>query len=321
MFDHRFKLAVIYLLVSSAVATGIAVFMQRAVASTQDEKTTGKSDKAGLPSKEQVLKAYEDACSKLASFDVEVVYKSELSYRYDRKTGDYEKGEASFEQSFRQRFDKGKTRVEYLKLGTINELFQDQLVVWNGVGKLLHRETRQGFVALYDPAHHIPFYTNLYYEQVLGYPYSRIIRERDDESVKVTKEGASVVLEASADPTKNLPFNRSTYRLYFDPTKGYVPIKIDILADLSGKRALHNRFEMELAKRSGIWVPIKGRRTNYIIKQPSQVFGKELGHEDLAVIGNRSSFNFPIDASVFDLAFPSGTKVHDTTNGTVTDIP
>ncbi len=37
-----------------------------------------------------------------------------------------------------------QTRVEFLKLGTINEHFEDGVYVWNELGKYLHRERRQG---------------------------------------------------------------------------------------------------------------------------------------------------------------------------------
>lgn len=266
-----------------------------------------------LPTSGELLASFDAACAKLVSFDISVRCKGSLNYACFPSATDFRAKNTTHEMGFRHRYSRGRSRVEYLRLKAESAVFKNCIITYDGIeGCYFDREKNIAHIAKYGPVALPQLYTNLFLEAMLGIPYPRVLKERAGKLLTVWRQGDLVVLSVAAAPTQKIMFNNSSYDFYFDLKKGFVPCQIDVFRTVHGKKILYSRIANELAlvKEPAAWVPVKSRRTSYVISEKSIFFGKEFGTEEFEVDLVVSRFNGMLEDNLFSQVLPASTLIN-----------
>jgi hypothetical protein len=278
----------------------------------------------------ETLRLYQLACDAIASFDVDVRVTGTSFFRpvtkgkgKDAKTDYVRMSDEEIEANknlvrSRQRYLKGKFRTDTLTEGKINYQPGHFVYAWNGaLLKALWPEPQGATITAYaeeaSPSHGIG-YPDLYQCMGINHPLVQLARERQPQSVSVAREGRLIVLSVLAEPGRKVSLSQSGFRLYLDPNRGLMPTRIELTYTRYRQAKLIRRYENQLEEiQPGLWVPIHCEISSY---QPEVELDGPLALTFVDVDRASSRFNMPVDESIFDPGFPTGTRVNDRLNKT-----
>jgi hypothetical protein len=269
-----------------------------------------------------IIKAYESACKAIETYDVQlrVVTRHILTGKgaavHEIPENDPRRTKTQIGES-RQFYKRGSFRVELLENRSHKFPAHSELLVWNGevekeLSNIRHFGEITGWSLSRNPEYGLAYH-ELFSSYSPGYSYVAMIRDRPPGSVSAIRESKYIVLAIPSAPETNTLAAWRSARLTLDPTKGFMPAKIEIFVHKKDEdAALYDRLENTLAEvLPGIWAPIRSSRTNFALERKSKFFGKPFTIQEISIAPERMAFNKSIDNSIFALDFPVGTLVQD----------
>lgn len=183
-----------------------------------------------------------------------------------------------------------------------------EVVVFDGeLRQSLHKSSLKGSVRSMSPDKK-PLgstnmnYQSLYRDLLLGGKIIDLLRQRTNVSMQAEPKGISLHTDPQSLPM--YPEYGFTFFLSYD--NGMMPYRIEVFRGSLDHPDFVTTVDDFMKVDDGIWVPIAATRQVYAPKNHQL-----LRTVTLKVDPERSSWNKPLDASLFALDFPQGTKVLD----------
>lgn len=281
------------------------------------------------------IAAYEAACSAIESFDLTITTSSAVLLKKPvgpaKARDEHEKakdsprvewtavdpGERGWNMVLvsRQYYAGGKFRNDLVKQNEKDVPDKADTQVWDGaVDRRLNFAQRTGRVA--GASFNMPAFFGIAYLHLFrhfdgDYTYAKFIRDRMS-SARVESEGGLIILSARSTPDNLFRGNPFGVRLFLDPSRGFMPARIDLTHGYGDDPVPQSRYTNELAEVApGLWAPVRSRVSVFVREKWSKHYGQEMGFMEVEVDRPRARFNVDLDASAFELKFPAGVMVHD----------
>jgi len=274
----------------------------------------------------EVLAAYETTCEAIPSFDVYV----KESHQTLLAPKDMEKPPAEWEWVApgpkeqaptnlgltRQCYSRGRYRMDSLEQRGEKIPEGALTTVWDG-GREQFLNSSQSKGRIANTARTFPSpngicYLNLFRLFDGDQTYAKFIRLRMPDLVTVERRDGRVILTAAPASEKLIRANIFGVRLHLAPEKGFMPVRIDILAPGKQGPRLDSSYYNELEEvERGQWMPTSCRMAIHIVDEGSKLIGREKSYYSVTVDKARSRFNMNLEDSLFTLTFPPGTEVND----------
>jgi len=198
-----------------------------------------------------------------------------------------------------------KLRVED-GVETLGQKPSGNVSVWDGeLAKQYVADSKQFQIAP-DPGHFPAGYELSFSGCANGRDMIKVLRKRSETIIEQADDDHIVVFTPA-----RLPFG---YRIWLDPKKNFLPIKIDRLLEVDGTIVVDleqvSTLEEILPR---VWAPLKFVESFHPQTKESATRERRLVLEAVTTVNReRSRFNVPIDESLFQLEVPIGTTVYDT---------
>lgn len=247
--------------------------------------------------------------------------KKELVITNKRKLAPGEKG-VVFRESYRQVFQAGKGRIDFLKKpnGKENIGGQPNVLVYDGEMQKTYDDRAKAAIIGMPAQNIVPGegwdYLHAYRIIQGRWPIINCLRQRKNVFCKEPDTNL-VLLESAPCPKERVDYSGFGFRVILDKHHGFMPYVIERTQEIQGKIfTLRQTKVVEWkALEGGVWAPIKVV-TRYFDEDPKwPTFGALHSEEVLIVDVARSSWNRDIPEETFNLPLPAGTKVIDRLRG------
>ncbi len=218
--------------------------------------------------------------------------------------------------AFRQVFQTGKGRIEYLDLGSGNP---NRYTVYDGeVERTLNPAKGTGlirppFVRLTgEGMDYLTAWRNVYQRLSVV----RCFRERKNVVLAAPgPDSREMILEAGPviDTADDIAYPSEGFRVALDSGRGLMPSRIERFEDVQGKLCMATRRTVTEWKDlgEGIWVPITVVTEIFDLLPDKGTFGEVYSEVTMKVDLNRSVWNTDIPADTFELQIPAGIRMTD----------
>jgi hypothetical protein len=217
--------------------------------------------------------------------------------------------------AFRQVFQKGKGRIEFLDLQSGNTT---GCIVCDGeVEKTWNPAQAAGSIRspARSPTDEGMDYLTAWYNVYERLSVLKCFRERENVvELEAGPDSSDVILETGpVAPVNNIAFPRDGFRVILDARHGLMPRQIERLEDVQGKLCVATRKTVTEWKAlgGGGWAPTTVVTQCFDRIPDKGTFGEVNDEVVLKVDVARSRWNTDIPADTFDLALPAGARITD----------
>lgn len=197
---------------------------------------------------------------------------------------------------FIQHIGEGGTKfpVLYASDGTDHRTFSE-----TNYSGIIVPEERMDFHLYQNPNHYLNFDSDL----AAVYRAGKIVRE--SELIYTARVPARFFPVPGQPPTKHM----DTLRFHLSPSHGYMPKKIEVVAENGNLKYIHEVLDFEQS--DGIWFPVRGTRSVNLKKN-----GEEIDYVDLLEIEPGSlKINPGLDPRIYRFEYPEGSTYVNTATG------